>query len=205
VLQGERPMAADNRSLGRFRLQGIPPSPRGIPQIEVTFSIDVNGILNVTAKDRATGNKQEITISGSSRLDRSEVDRMVRDATSHAEEDRQRREEADTRNQAETLMYSAERSLRDLGDKIPSDEREKAQRAIDEVRKALESKDTSRVKAAADELQREFAKVSELAYQQASGAQTAGAGTRPEGASQQGGSEGGDEGGVIDAEFRETE
>jgi molecular chaperone DnaK len=102
-------------------------------------------------------------------------------------------------------MYSAERSLRDLGDKIPSDEREKAQRAIDEVRKALESKDTSRVKAAADELQREFAKVSELAYQQASGAQTAGAGTRPEGASQQAGSEGGDEGGVIDAEFRESE
>jgi molecular chaperone DnaK len=204
VLQGERPMAADNRSLGRFRLQGIPPSPRGIPQIEVTFSLDVNGILNVTAKDRATGNKQEITISGSSRLDRSEVDRMVRDAESHADEDRGRREDADTRNQAETLMYSAERSLHDLGDKIPSDEREKAQHAIDEVRKALESKDAARVKAAADELQREFAKVSELAYQQASGAQTAGAGTRPETPGQQGGSEGGDEG-VIDAEFRESE
>jgi len=204
VLQGERPMAADNRSLGRFRLQGIPPSPRGIPQIEVTFSIDVNGILNVTAKDRATGNKQEITISGTGQLDRSEVDRMVRDAESHSDEDRQRRDEADIRNQAETLMYSAERSLRDLGDKIPSDEREKAQHAIDEVRKALESKDMSRVKSAADELQREFAKVSELAYQQASGAQTAGAGTRPESPSQQGGSEGGNEG-VIDAEFRESE
>jgi len=204
VLQGERPMASDNRSLGRFRLQGIPPSPRGIPQIEVTFSIDVNGILNVTAKDRATGNKQEITISGSSQLDRSAVDRMVRDAESHADEDRRRREEADTRNQAETLMYSAERSLRDFGEKIPSEEREKAQQAIEGVRKALESKDITTIKTAADELQKAFSRVSEMAYQQAAGAQAAGAGTRPEDGSQQGGDEGGDEG-VIDAEFSESE
>ncbi len=206
VLQGERSMAADSRSLGRFRLTGIPPAPRGIPKIEVTFSIDVNGILNVTAKDMATGNKQEITISGSSQLERNEVERMVQDASRHAEEDRGRREQAETRNQAETLMYSAERSLRDLGDKIPAGEREKAQQAIDAVKKALEGQDIERIRTAADELQRAFAKVSELAYQQAAGAQTAGAGTRPEGGepSQAAGGEGGDEG-VIDAEFRESD
>jgi molecular chaperone DnaK len=206
IIQGERPMAADNRSLGRFRLQGIPPSPRGIPQIEVTFSIDVNGILNVTAKDRATGNKQEITISGASQLERNEVDRMVRDAEAHAQEDQQRREEAETRNQAEQLMYGAERSLRDLSDKIPADERDKAQQAIDAVKKALESKDISRIKAAADELQREFARVSERAYQQAASAQSAEAAPHPEGSTgQSSGSEGGGDEGVIDAEFHETE
>jgi len=204
VLQGERPMSRDNRSLGRFRLTGIPPAPRGIPQVEVTFSIDVNGILNVTAKDRATGNKQEITISGSSQLERSEVDRMVRDAEQHAEEDRRRREEIEARNQAETLMYSAERSLRELGDKVPAGEREKAQQAIEEVRKALETQDMDRIRAAADELQRAFARVSEVAYQQAASSQAAGAGARPEGGAttQEPGGEGGDEG-VIDAEFRE--
>ncbi len=203
IMQGERPMAADNRSLGRFRLQGIPPAPRGIPQIEVTFSIDVNGILNVTAKDRATSNKQEITISGSSQLERNEVDRMVHDAEQHASEDQTRRDEAEARNQAEQLMYSAERSLRDLGDKVPTAEREKAQQAIDAVRKALESKDMGRIKVAAEELQREFAKVSEAAYQQAASSQTAGASAPSESSSPHTG-EGGDEG-VIDAEFRESE
>ena len=203
IMQGERPMAADNRSLGRFRLQGIPPAPRGIPQIEVTFSIDVNGILSVTAKDRATDNKQEITISGSSQLERTEVERMVNDAEQHASEDHTRRDEAEARNQAEQLMYSAERSLRDLGDKVPTAEREKAQQAIEAVRKALESKDMGRIKVAAEELQREFAKVSEMAYQQAASSQTAGAGTPSESSSPHTG-EGGDEG-VIDAEFRESE
>ena len=206
VLQGERSMAHDNRSLGRFRLTGIPPAPRGVPQVEVTFNIDVNGILNVTAKDRATDNKQEITISGSSQLERNEVDRMVHDASRHAEDDRRRREQAETRNQAETLMYTAERSLRDLGDKVPAAEREKAQQAIEEVRNALEGQDVERIRSAADELQRAFARVSELAYQQAAGSQAAGAGAKPGGgeAEQAGGEEGGDEG-VIDAEFQESE
>jgi molecular chaperone DnaK len=206
VLQGERSMAHDNRSLGRFRLTGIPPAPRGVPQVEVTFNIDVNGILNVTAKDRATDNKQEITISGSSQLERNEVDRMVHDASRHAEDDRRRREQAETRNQAETLMYTAERSLRDLGDKVPAAEREKAQQAIEEVRKALEGQDVERIRSAADELQRAFARVSELAYQQAAGSQAAGAGAKPGGGEteQAGGEEGGDEG-VIDAEFQESE
>jgi len=206
VLQGERSMAHDNRSLGRFRLTGIPPAPRGVPQVEVTFNIDVNGILNVTAKDRATDNKQEITISGSSQLERNEVERMVHDASRHAEDDRRRREQAETRNQAETLMYTAERSLRDLGDKVPAAEREKAQQAIEEVRNALEGQDVERIRSAADELQRAFARVSELAYQQAAGSQAAGAGAKPGGgeAEQAGGEEGGDEG-VIDAEFQESE
>ncbi|MBE9566558.1 MAG: molecular chaperone DnaK, partial [Proteobacteria bacterium] len=148
VLQGERTRSADNRSLGRFRLTGIPPAPRGIPKVEVTFNIDVNGILNVAAKDMATGNKQEITISGSSQLEREEVARMVESAEEHAEEDRHRREDVDTRNQAEQLTYTAERSLKDLGDKVPANEREAAQSAIAEVRKALEGDDMDRLRAA---------------------------------------------------------
>ena len=200
VLQGERPMAQDNRSLGRFRLSGIPPAPRGVPKIEVSFNIDVNGILNVSAKDLATGNKQEITISGSSQLDRSEVERMIREAERHAEEDRARREEADTRNQAEQLMYTAERSLRDLGDKVSEGDRQAAQQAIDKVRKALEGRDIAAIRAAADELQRAFARVSEAAYRQATAGQSAPGGQQPGGE----GREGGDEG-VIDAEFRESD
>jgi molecular chaperone DnaK len=203
VLQGERPMAADNRSLGRFRLAGIPPAPRGVPKIEVAFNIDVNGILNVSAKDLATGNKQEITISGSGQLERQSVDRMVKEAGEHAEEDRRRREEADTRNQAEQLMYTAERSLKDLGDKVPAGEKEAAQHAIEDVRKALESKDMNRIRSAADDLQKVFARVSEAAYQQAAGQQ---AGATSEGGSKAPESSGeGEDEGVIDAEYRESE
>jgi molecular chaperone DnaK len=208
VLQGERPMAGDNRSLGRFRLQGIPPAPRGVPKIEVSFNIDVNGILNVAAEDTATHKKQEITISGSSQLERSAVERMVSDAEQHAEEDRRRRDEADTRNQAEQLMYAAERSLKDLGDKVPSAEREAAQQAIAQVRKALESGDMTSIRSAADELQRAFARVSEIAYQQAAGASGQQAGVPPEGGDvSQGPSSprGEEDEDVIDAEFRESD
>ncbi len=201
VLQGERPMAKDNRSLGRFHLTGLPPAPRGIPKIEVSFNIDANGILNVAAKDTATGNKQEITISGSSQLDRTEVERMVEQATQHAEEDRHIREDADIRNQAEQLMYTAERSLKDLGDKVPEDKRAAAQNTIDEVRQALESQDAGRIRSASDRLQQVFAEVSQAAYQQAA---SAGAASSTEGPGSSGtGAEGGDE--VIDAEFRESE
>ena len=205
VLQGERPMSNDNRSLGRFRLTGIPPAPRGVPKIEVSFNIDANGILNVAAKDMATSNKQEITISGSSRLERSEVERMVEESEKHGEEDRRTREEADTRNQAEQLMYTAERSLKDLGDKVPADKREAAQGAITEVREALESKDVNRIRTAADRLQQAFAEVSQAAYQ-AAGEQQQAAGASPTGgeASEAPGAEGGDEG-VIDAEFTESD
>jgi molecular chaperone DnaK len=204
VLQGERQMANDNRSLGRFHLTGLPPAPRGVPQIEVSFNIDANGILNVSAMDRATRNKQEITISGSSQLDRNEVERMVKQAEQHAEEDRRAREAADTRNQAEQLMYTAERSLKDLADKVPADKREAAQQAIHEVRQALEGKDIERIRSAADRLQQAFAEVSQAAYQQAASA-AAGASAASEGAPPSGeAGEGGDEG-VIDAEFRESE
>ena len=204
VVQGERPMAQDNRSLGRFHLTGLPPAPRGIPKIEVSFSIDANGILNVAARDMATGNKQEITISGSSQLDRNEVERMVKQAQQHAEEDRQVRDIADTRNQAEQLMYTAERSLKDLGDKVPAAKRDAAQSAIEEVRKALEGKDIDLIRSAADRLQQTFAEVSQAAYEQAASA-SAGASTAAEGPAPGGApGEGGDEG-VIDAEFRESD
>jgi molecular chaperone DnaK len=198
-------MAKDNRSLGRFRLTGIPPAPRGIPKVEVSFNIDANGILNVAAKDMATGNKQEITISGSSQLDRGEVERMVTEAEQHAEEDRSAREDADTRNQAEQLMYTAERSLKDLGDKVPPDKKQAAEEAIKEVREALESQDTSRIRTAADRLQQAFAEVSQAAYQQAGASQEA-AGAPTEGAApgEETEAEAGDEG-VIDAEFRESD
>jgi molecular chaperone DnaK len=204
VLQGERQMAHDNRSLGRFHLTGIPPAPRGIPKVEVSFNIDANGILNVAARDMATGNKQEITISGSSQLDRGEVERMIKQAEQHADEDRRAREAADTTNQAEQLMYTAERSLKDLGDKIPADRREAAQQAINDVRQALEAKDVERIRSAADRLQQVFAEVSQAAYEQAAGA-AAGAASAQEGG-RPGGEpgEGGDEG-VIDAEFSESD
>ncbi|MBN1457891.1 MAG: molecular chaperone DnaK [Armatimonadetes bacterium] len=205
VLQGERPMANDNRSLGRFRLTGIPPAPRGVPKVEVAFNIDANGILNVAAKDMATGNKQEITISGSSQLERSEVEQMVKQAEEHAEEDRQTREEADSRNQAEQLMYTAERSLKDLGDKVPADKRESAEAAIKEVREALEGTDANRIRQAAERLQQVFAEVSQAAYQQAASSQEqAGEGAASATAGEEAGQEEGDEG-VIDAEFRESE
>jgi molecular chaperone DnaK len=205
VCQGERPMSKDNRSLGRFRLTGIPPAPRGVPKVEVSFNIDANGILQVAAKDMATGNKQEITISGSSQLERGEVERMVTEAEHHAEEDRQARDEADTRNQAETLMYTAERSLKDLGDKVPPDKKQAAEEAIKEVREVLQGQDAARIRAAADRLQQLFAEISQAAYEQAGAGQEA-AGTPTEGAgeAEEAGAEGGDEG-VIDAEFRESE
>jgi molecular chaperone DnaK len=205
VCQGERPMSKDNRSLSRFRLTGIPPAPRGVPKVEVSFNIDANGILNVAAKDMATGNKQEITISGSSQLERQEVERMVEQAEQHAEEDRRTREEADTRNQAETLMYTAERSLKDLGDKVPEDKKQAAEQAIKEVREALEGEDAARIRAAADRLQQTFSEVSQAAYQQAAaGQEAAGAPSGEAGAAEERRPEGGDEG-VIDAEFRESD
>jgi molecular chaperone DnaK len=203
VLQGERQMAQDNRSLGRFRLAGIPPAPRGVPKIEVSFDIDANGILQVTARDMATGNKQEITISGASTLERNEVERMVREAEQHATEDKERRDHIEVRNQAEQLAYNAERSLKDLGDKVASSDREEAERAIEATRKALEGDDMDRLRSSMEDLQRVLARITEAAYQRTAagpaGAATAAGpteGERPEG-------EGGED--VIDAEFRESE
>jgi molecular chaperone DnaK len=152
VFQGERELARDNKPLGTFELTGIAPAPRGIPQIEVTFDIDANGIVQVSAKDRGTGKEQSITISGGSALPKDEIDRMVREAEAHAEEDRKRREEAETRNSAEQLVYSTEKFLADNADKLPGDGKEKVQAAIADLKKALEGSDLSEIKARHEEL-----------------------------------------------------
>lgn len=196
VLQGERPMARDNRSLGRFNLTGIPPAPRGVPQIEVTFDVDANGILHVTAKDLATGNQQSITITGSTNLTKEEIDRMIKEAEAHAEEDRRRREEAETRNQADTLLYTVRKTLDQLGDKLPPADREAVQKAMDELQEALKGQDLNLIKQKMEALQNASFRVSQILYQQASQAQTGGGGPQtpppPPG-----------DGGVIDADYKE--
>jgi molecular chaperone DnaK len=165
VLQGERDFAADNKTLGRFILDGIPPAPRGIPQIEVTFDIDANGILDVKAKDRATGKEQQVRITASSMLDKSAVDQMVRDAQEHAEEDRQRREEVDTRNQAEALTFQAERAINDLGDKVSSEDKVEVENRISSLRESLKGSDMDAVKAGMSSLAEVLQRVSTAAYQ----------------------------------------
>jgi molecular chaperone DnaK len=164
VLQGEREMAKDNRSLGRFILDGIPPAPRGIPQIEVTFDIDANGIVNVKARDKGTGREQHITIQPSSGLSKDEIDRMVRDAESHANEDKRRREEVEVRNQADSEAYNAEKTLNELGDKITADQKQDVEGKIADVRAALGTDDLDRIKAAREALQQAFYKISEQIY-----------------------------------------
>ena len=173
VLQGEREMAADNKSLGKFNLTGIPAARRGTPQIEVTFDIDANGIVKVTAKDKATGKSQEITISGSTALSDDEVDRMVKDAESHAEEDKKRKDEIEVRNQTDSLAYGTEQTLKDLGDKVPEDQKKATEEAVAEARKALEGTDIEAIKAAGEKLQEVGHKLAEVAYADAQ-AQTAG-------------------------------
>ncbi|HXG39896.1 MAG TPA: molecular chaperone DnaK [Candidatus Limnocylindrales bacterium] len=179
VLQGEREFAADNKTLGRFILDGIPPAPRGVPQIEVTFDIDANGILDVRAKDLATGREQTVRITASSMLSKEDVDRMVREAQQHAEEDRRRREEVEARNQAEALAYQAERTLRDLGDKVASEDKLEADQKIAALREALKGPDTERVKALAAELAETLSRISTKAYQAAAAGRGAGSSGGP--------------------------
>ncbi|MCH4119864.1 MAG: molecular chaperone DnaK [Atopobiaceae bacterium] len=174
VLQGERELAADNKSLGKFTLTGIPAAPRGVPQIEVTFDIDANGIVKVTAKDKATGKSQQITISGSTALSDDEVDRMVKDAEAHAEEDKARAAEVEVRNQTDSLCYSTEQTLKDLGDKVPEDVRKETQEAVDEAKKALDGNDTDAIKAAGDKLQQAGHKLAEVVYAQTDNASQGG-------------------------------
>ena len=197
VLQGEREMARDNKTLGRFHLTGIPPAPRGVPKIEVTFDIDANGILHVSAKDLGTGKQQAITITGSSNLTREEIDRMVKEAQAHAEEDRRRREEAEVRNQADSLAYQTERMLRDLGDRVPSDEKLRIEQAISELRDAINKNDISLIRQRMEALQQQSYQLSQRLYEQAS--QTY-AGTGAQTGSSSSGSSG--DGEVIDAEFK---
>jgi molecular chaperone DnaK len=197
VLQGEREMARDNKTLGRFHLTGIPPAPRGVPKIEVTFDIDANGILHVSAKDLGTGKQQAITITGSSNLTREEIDRMVKEAQAHAEEDRRRREEAEVRNQADSLAYQTERMLRDLGDRVPSDEKLRIEQAISDLRDAINKNDISLIRQRMEALQQQSYQLSQRLYEQAS--QTY-AGTGAQTGSSSSGSSG--DGEVIDAEFK---
>jgi molecular chaperone DnaK len=199
VLQGEREMARDNKTLGRFHLTGIPPAPRGVPKIEVTFDIDANGILHVSAKDLGTGKQQAITITGSSNLTREEIDRMVKEAQAHAEEDRRRREEAEVRNQADSLAYQTERMLRDLGDRVPSDEKLRIEQAISELRDAINKNDISLIRQRMEALQQESYQLSQRLYEQAS--QTY-AGTGAQTGSSSSGSSGRTGEVIWDAEFQ---
>src|SRR5262245_19711328 len=199
VLQGEREMASGNKSLGKVQLTGIPPAPRGMPQIEVTFDIDANGILNVSAKDLGTGKEQKIEIKGGSGLDESEVEQMIKDAELHADEDRRQRELAEARNVAENAAYQAEKQLGELGDKVDQGSKEQIDAAIKDVRDSLTSDDAAEIRSKSDALQTAFQKVSEQIYPQAAQDQAA---TSSDGASQNGASE---EEEVVDAEVVDDE
>ena len=200
VLQGERPLARDNRTLGRFHLVGLPPAPRGVPQIEVTFDINANGVVNVSAKDLGTGKEQKITITASSGLSKDEVDRMMREAESHADEDRKRKDEIETRNKADQAVYAAERMLKDTGDKLAGGDRQAIETAMEAVKKAGEGTDASAVQRALDELTAAQHKAAESLYRQS---QAAGGGAAPGGGEPAGGAAAGGgepKGDVIDAE-----
>jgi molecular chaperone DnaK len=206
VLQGERPMARDNRILGTFTLDGIPPAPRGMPQIEVTFDIDANGILHVTAKDRGTGKENKVTITGSTTLNKDEVERMVKEAESHADEDRKRAETVELRNRAEHLAYQAEKALSDAGEKVPADVRTDIETKVKAVRDAIATNDSAAIQTAHDDLAASIQKIGEAVYSQpqsgepGSGDGASSNGTPPE--SGAGAGAGGDD--VVDAEFKEV-
>ncbi len=205
VLQGERKFASDNRSLGRFKLDGIPPAPRGVPQIEVAFDIDANGILNVSAKDKATNKEQKITITASSGLSKEEAERMRAEAEAHSEEDRRRMEEVESRNRLDGIVYQAEKMIRENRDKLPEADVKTAEQAIEDAKKAMNEGGSARLRSATETIERSLHKLAEVLYQanQAAGAQqqaagaSAGAGT-PGAQQGQGGKKPGD---VIDAEY----
>jgi molecular chaperone DnaK len=206
VLQGEREMANDNKSLGTFRLDGIPAAPRGVPQIEVTFDTDANGILNVTAKDKGTGKEQSISITGASTLDKTEVERMVKQAEQNAAADKARREKIDRKNQADSLVYQAEKQLKDLGDKVPEADKTKAEGQINDLRDAIAKEDDDRIKSIMTELQQTLYSIGSNIYQQGGGGSPddgSGTGTGTGGGSTTSGTSGGGDD-VIDAEFSET-
>jgi len=196
VLQGERSMAADNMTLGRFRLDGIPSAPRGIPQVEVTFDIDANGIISVTAKDKATGKEQKVTITASTNLNKNEIDRMVNEAAQHKSEDEQRKQLIEARNQGDSLAYQAEKALRDLGDKVPSDKRSKVEARVKTLRETIQGNDLNAIQSASQALQNDLQAVGQAAYQQTPPQDQPGDQTPPPS------SPDGDD--VIDGEYKET-
>ncbi|MEP7004011.1 MAG: Hsp70 family protein, partial [Chloroflexota bacterium] len=164
VVQGERELAADNKSLARFILDGLAPAPRGVPQVEVAFDIDANGIVNVHAKDKATGKEQHVTITASSGLAKDEVDKLVKDAQAHAEEDRRNRERIETRNEADNLAYQSEKAVKDAGDKLPADVKADVEEKVAAVRDALKTDDTEKIKSAAEALRQSSTKIGEALY-----------------------------------------
>lgn len=202
VLQGEREMARDNKSLGRFHLVGIPPAPRGVPQIEVTFDIDANGILNVTAKDKATGKEQKITITGSSNLSKEEIDRMIKDAEAHAAEDRKRKEVIEAKNKADQLIYNTEKTLKEAGDKISESDRKRVETAIFNLKKAMESENAEAIHRGIEELTQASYAIAQYMYQASQAKQQAGSGVHHPSGDGQGKAEdkGGDD--VVEGEYR---
>ncbi len=198
VVQGERPMAADNKSLGKFILDGIPPAPRGVPQIEVTFDIDANGIINVSAADKATGRAQKITITASSGLSDTEIDRMVKDAEAHAAEDLKRKEQVEIKNTADSTIFSAEKVLRDFADKLPEDAKKQTQEKIDATRKAMEGNDLDKIKAATDALNQHIQTLGGSMYQQGASEPPPGAANPNPGQQKPGGED------VVEGEYTEA-
>ncbi len=198
VLQGERPMAGDNMSLGRFRLEGIPPTPRGIPQIEVTFDIDSNGIINVTAQDKATGKEQNVTITASTNLTQSEIDKMVSDSREHESEDRKHRELIEARNNADSLAYQTEKTLQDLGEKIPAEERQNIESKISELRETIQSDNIDSIRQQTEDLQNAFHAISQQMYAQQQQAEPGSNGHGPPSHEDEGEDE------IIEGEVREV-
>jgi molecular chaperone DnaK len=204
VLQGEREMAAHNKTLGRFELVGIPPAPRGVPQIEVTFDIDANGIVNVSAKDLATSKEQSIQITASSGLSKEEIDRLVKDAELHSEEDKKAKELIEARNQADSLIYATEKSIKDLGEKVDASTKSNIESAIDNLKRSMEGSDAGEIRRLSEELTQASHKLAEAMYQQASGASGAqqGAGGQAGAAGSEGRGPTDDD--VVDADFEEV-
>jgi len=202
VLQGEREMAPNNKTLGRFELVGIPPAPRGVPQIEVTFDIDANGIVNVSAKDMATGKQQSIQITASSGLTKDEIDAAVKDAEMHSEEDKKKKELIEARNHADSLIYATEKSLKDLGDKVDAETRSKVEAATADLKKAMEGEDAAEIKAKSEALTQSSHKLAEAMYQQAAQSEQAGADAQAGGSQQGAGAQADDD--VVDADFEEV-
>lgn len=198
VLQGEREMATDNKSLGTFRLDGIPPAPRGMPQIEVTFDIDANGILSVSAKDKASGKEQSITITGASTLDKSDVERMVKDAERNAEEDRRRRDRVDTKNTADSVAYQAEKQLKDLEDKVPAADKTRLEGLIKELREAIDRENYDQMKSLTSDIQQALMQIGSAVYSQAQSDSANAASSNGTASSP------GSHGDVIDADFVES-
>jgi molecular chaperone DnaK len=201
VFQGERPMARDNKKLGEFHLDGIPPAPRGVPQIEVTFDIDANGVLHVSARDKSTSKENKIRIENSSGLSTEEVERMKRDAESHADEDKRKRELADARNEADSLTIRVERLMREAGDKLSDTDKAPLNAAIDKVKSAMKGEDVGAIRTAISELERAAHAMAQHFYQQQGGEGGAGGGPTPGGDGRGGGPGGGKGDDVIDAEF----